>query len=314
MTTKAGALRVKDGAGLDESSKGLWRGFRLMRAGRLMKWALVGLLSVQTACGGGLLAGVGPVRSLVSGASSRVSAGFNLFTPEQDVELGRASAAEVARQSAVVEDERVTRYVQRLGDKIASRAPGYRFQYKFVVVDSPETNAFALPGGYVFVNSGAIEAARNEGELAGVLAHEISHVVLRHGTNQASKAYVAKSAMRLIDAALGGAKDDVRRLAYSLGLAGPGRLFVKSNRDAELQADVEGARLMAAAGYDPRDMASFFESLGERDGGAKANAAADDHPDPAARAAAIDGLLPTLDVSASPLHDTEEFRQMKSRL
>jgi predicted Zn-dependent protease len=282
-----------------------------MRVRGFLKWALVALLVVQTACGGGLLAGVGPVRGLFSGASSR----FNLFSPEQDVELGRASAEEIARQSVVLDDERVTRYVQRLGDKIAAGAPGYHFRYKFVVVDSPETNAFALPGGYVFVNSGAIEAARNEGELAGVLAHEISHVVLRHGTNQASKAYVAKNAARLIDTVLGGAKDDVRRFAHSLGLSGPGGLFVKFNRDAELQADVEGARLMAAAGYDPRDMASFFESLGEREGdAAKTSETADDHPRPAQRAAAIDKLLPALEVSASPTHDTEDFRQMKSRL
>ncbi|HVF44317.1 MAG TPA: M48 family metallopeptidase [Pyrinomonadaceae bacterium] len=251
----------------------------------------------------------------VSRASSNVSEGFNLFSPEQDVELGRASAEEIARQSVVVEDERVNSYVQRLGEKIAGRAQGPSFRYKFVVVDSPEANAFALPGGYVFVNSGAIEAARNEGELAGVLAHEISHVVLRHGTNQASKAYVAKSATRLIDAALGSAKDDVRRFAHSLGLKGPGGLFVKFNRDAELQADVEGARLMAAAGYDPRDMASFFESLGEREGDApKASGGADDHPRPAQRAAAIGELLPALEVSATPTHDTAEFRQMKSRL
>jgi len=282
-----------------------------MRVRRFLGWAMVALLVVQTACGGGLLAGVGPVRGLVSGASSR----FNLFSPEQDVELGRTSAEEIERQSVVLDDERVTRYVQRLGDKIAASAPGYRFRYKFVVVDSRETNAFALPGGYVFINSGAIEAARNEGELAGVLAHEISHVVLRHGTNQASKAYLAKSATRLIDAALGGAKDDVRRFAHSLGLAGPGSLFLKFNRDAELQADVEGARLLAAAGYDPRDMARFFESLAEREGDAsKAPETADDHPRPAQRAAAIDELLPTLEVSASPVRDTEDFRQMKSRL
>lgn len=282
-----------------------------MRGRRFLKWAMVALLVVQTACGGGLLAGVGPVRGLFSGASS----GFNLFSPEQDVELGRTSAEEIARQSSVLEDERVTRYVQRIGDKLAARAEGHHFKYKFVVVDSPEANAFALPGGYVFINSGAIEAARNEGELAGVLAHEISHVVLRHGTNQASKAYVAKNTMRLMDAVLGGAKDDVRRFAHSLGLSGPGALFLKFNRDAEIQADVEGARLMAAAGYDPRDMASFFESLGEHDGGdAKTPETADDHPRPAQRAAAIDELLPALEVSASPTHDTDEFRQMKSRL
>jgi beta-barrel assembly-enhancing protease len=289
----------------EKSSDESGREVRSMRGRGLTKWALIALLSVQTGCGGGLLAGA---------ASSRVSMGFNLFSPEQDVELGRASAAEVARQSDVVEDERVNEYVQRLGERVASRAPGYKFRYKFVVVDSPEANAFALPGGYVFVNSGAIEAARNEGELAGVLAHEISHVVLRHGTNQASKAYVAKNAMRLLDAALGGAKEGLRTLAYSLGLAGPGRLFMKFNRDAESQADVEGARLMAAAGYDPRDMADFFQRLDERAGDARAGETADDHPSPASRAAAISELLPALQVSASPTHDTEEFRRMKARL
>jgi predicted Zn-dependent protease len=287
----------------------------LMRGRGFLKLALTALVAVQTACGGGLLTGAWPLRGLVSGASSHVGARFNLFTPEQDIELGKASAEEVARQSKVLEDERVARYVQRLGDKIAAGAPGYHFRYKFVVVDSPETNAFALPGGYVFVNSGAIEAARNEGELAGVLAHEISHVVLRHGTNQASKVYVAKNAMRVIDAALGGAKDDVRRVAYSLGLKGPGGLFLKFNRDAELEADVEGARLMAAAGYDPRDMASFFESLGGREGDAtQTSETPDDHPQPAARAEAIERVLPALRVSATPTHDTEDFRQMKSRL
>jgi predicted Zn-dependent protease len=267
------------------------------------------LLFASVVCGA-LLALAG---GWVSRASSNMTEGFNLFSPEQDVELGRASAEEIARQSVVVEDARVNAYVQRLGEKIAGRAQGPRFSYKFVVVDSPEANAFALPGGYVFINSGAIEAARNEGELAGVLAHEISHVALRHGTNQASKAYLAKTGMRLLDAALGGAKNDLRKLAGALGLEGPGRLFVRLNRDAELQADTEGARLMAEAGYDPRDMAHFFQRLGEREDGT-AREASGDHPDPARRAAAIQGLLPSLGVGASPLHNTEEFRQIKARL
>lgn len=271
---------------------------RRVKAALLLALAACGVL---LACAGGW----------VSRASSNVSEGFNLFTPEQDVELGRASAEEIARQSVMVEDERVNAYVRRLGEKIAGRAPGHRFEYKFVVVDSPEANAFALPGGYVFVNSGAIEAARNEGELAGVLAHEISHVALRHGTNQASKAYLAKTGMRLLDAVLGGAKKDLRRLAGSLGFEGPGMLVMRLSRDAELQADTEGARLMADAGYDPRDMAHFFQRLGE---GGEAHESAGDHPDPASRAAAIERLSRSLAVSASPLHDTEEFRQVKARL
>jgi beta-barrel assembly-enhancing protease len=276
-----------------------------MRARRSKRFAAATIVFALGACV--LLAG-----GWVSRASSNVSEGFNLFSPEQDVELGRVSADEIARQSVVVRDERVNAYVQRLGEKIAARAPGYRFQYKFIVVDSGETNAFALPGGYVFINSGAIESARNEGELAGVLAHEISHVALRHGTNQASKAYLAKTGTRLLDAALGGAKKDLRRIAGALGFEGPGRLFVKLNRDAEIQADVEGARLMAEAGYDPRDMANFFERLGAR-GGETAETSGD-HPDPVNRAEAIERLLPSLEVGASPLHDSEEFRLVKSRL
>jgi beta-barrel assembly-enhancing protease len=276
-----------------------------MPARRFWSWALVALLFVQTACGG-LLAGA------EWGAQGRPHepAGFNLFTPEQDVELGDLSAGEIARQVSLLRDERVNAYVQRLGEKVAANAPGYRFPYRFVVVVSPEVNAFALPGGYVFVNTGAIEAAHSEGELAGILAHEVAHVALRHGTNQASKAYVAKTGLNLLDALTGGRRTGVGQAARAYART----LFLRFNRDAEEQADLEGARLMAAAGYDPRDMASFFESLDEREGDAGTRDAAGDHPDPSTRAAAIDELLPSLDVSASPVHDTDEFRQMKSHL
>src|SRR5207237_6669338 len=101
--------------------------------------------------------------------------------PEQDIELGRLSAEEVARQLPLLRDDRTAHYVQRLGERLADKAPGYRFKYRFFVVASPEVNAFALPGGYVFVNAGAIEAARDEGELAGGVAHEGAQVPLPPG-------------------------------------------------------------------------------------------------------------------------------------
>src|SRR5205085_12636925 len=219
-----------------------------MPARRFSSWALIALLFVQTACGG-LLAGA------EWGAPDRpqVEAGFNLFTPEQDVELGDESAGEITRQVVLLRDERANACVQRLGGKIAAGPPGYRFPYRFVVVASPEVNAFALPGGYVFVNAGAIEAAHSEGELAGILAHEIAHVALRHGTNQASKAYVAKTSLNILDALAGGSRARLCQTARAYART----LFLRYNRDAEEQADLEGARLMAAAGYDPRDMASF---------------------------------------------------------
>jgi beta-barrel assembly-enhancing protease len=265
----------------------------------------VALLFVQTACGG-LLAGA------EWGAQERPheSAGFNLFTPEQDVELGDESAGEIARQAVLLRDERTNAYVQRLGEKVAAGAPGYRFPYRFVVVVSPEVNAFALPGGYVFVNTGAIEAAHSEGELAGILAHEVAHVALRHGTNQASKAYLAKTGLNVLDAIAGGRKTNLCQAARAYART----LFLRFNREAEEQADLEGARLMASAGYDPRDMASFFASLGERGGGERTPEAQDDHPDPASRVALIEEALPSLQLSRAPVRDTEEFRRIKARL
>jgi predicted Zn-dependent protease len=243
----------------------------------------------------------------------RTGASFNLFSPEQDIELGEASAEEIRRQVVVLRDERAERYVQRLGERLAAQAPGYKFPYKFVVVASPEVNAFALPGGYVFVNKGAIEAAHSEGELAGVLAHEIAHVALRHGTTQASRAYLAKTWLSLLNTVTGGCRGEVGQLAVLIGGAGANMLFMKSNRSAEVQADAEGARLMAAAGYDPHDMANFFESLYER-GSVRAQEEVSDHPDPASRVAAIDKIIDELKPSPTPTHDSDEFRRLKARL
>src|SRR5829696_288971 len=203
----------------------------MLRAGKVTGWALLALLTLQTACGGAM-SGVGAQASL-----PHASAGFNLFSPEQDIQLGEASAEEIMRQVVVLRDERTGAYVQRLGERVAAAAPGYKFPYKFVVVASPEVNAFALPGGYVFVNEGAIEAARTEGELAGVLAHEIAHVSLRHGTTQASRAYLAKTGLGIINAITVALQGDVGRLAAVVGGAGANRFFLKSNREAEVQAD-----------------------------------------------------------------------------
>ena len=279
-----------------------------MGARKFAGLVLLALLSLQTACGGILAGGR---LGLQRGTADAPRAGFNLFSPEQDIELGEASAEEIRQQVVVVEDERTARYVQRLGERVAAAAPGYKFPYRFVVVASPEVNAFALPGGYVFVNQGAIEAARNEGELAGVLAHEIAHVSLRHGTTQASRAYLAKTGLNILNAVAGGLQGDVGRVAAAIGGAGANVLFLKSNREAELQADAEGARLLAAAGYDPRDMARFFERLYERGGEREGES---DHPDPASRVAAIAEVVAALGTTPARARDSEEFRRVRARL
>jgi predicted Zn-dependent protease len=279
-----------------------------MRAGKVTGWVLLTLLTLQAACGGAPSGGGAQV------TLPHASAGFNLFSPEQDIQLGEASAEEIMRQVVVLRDERTGRYVQRLGERVASAAPGYRFPYKFVVVASPEVNAFALPGGYVFVNEGAIGAARTEAELAGVLAHEIAHVSLRHGTTQASRAYLARTAMSVVNAVAAVGQGD---LWHAAAVACGGRVnsfFLRSNRAAELQADAEGARLLSEAGFDPRDMANFFERLDEREGDRERADAAGDHPDPASRVEAIGKVVAALAQTPAPARDSEEFRRIKSRL
>jgi beta-barrel assembly-enhancing protease len=279
-----------------------------MRAGKVTGWVFLTLLTLQAACGGALSGGVSRT------ALPHASAGFNLFSPEQDIQLGEASAEEIRRQMVVLRDKRTEAYVQRLGERVAARAPGYKFPYKFVVVASPEVNAFALPGGYVFVNEGAIEAARTEGELAGVLAHEIAHVSLRHGTTQASRAYLARTALGFINTVTSVGLGDFWHMAAAACGAGANRYFLRSNRAAELQADAEGARLLAEAGYDPRDMANFFERLDEREGEREAAATGSDHPDPASRVEAIGKVVASLGQPATRTRDSEEFRRIKLHL
>jgi predicted Zn-dependent protease len=278
-----------------------------MRAGKVMRWSLLALLTLQTACGWALSAGGAQT------ALPRASASFNLFSPEQDIQLGEASAEEIMRQVVVLRDKRTEGYVQRLGERVAAASPGYKFPYKFVVVASPEINAFALPGGYVFVNEGAIEAARTEGELAGVLAHEIAHVSLRHGTTQASRSYLARTALGVVNAVASVGEGDFWRVAAAACGAGVNRFFMRSNRAAELQADAEGARLLAEAGFDPRDMANFFERLDEREG-VRGNDGASDHPGPASRVEAIGKVVAALGQTPPRARDSEEFRRIKSRL
>nr|MDQ3805441.1 M48 family metallopeptidase [Acidobacteriota bacterium] len=252
------------------------------------------LLVIQAGCGGwrpwggGDSAGTAP-------AAPHFRPGFNLFSPEQDVELGRQSAAQIAREVPLVGDEEVAGYVSRLGARLAAHAPGEKFPYQFRVVSSREVNAFALPGGFIFVNAGTVAASRNEGELAGVVAHEIMHVALRHGTNQVSKAYLARAGLGVLGALAGSDNPDLGRVIESVGGVGANVLFLKFGRAAERQSDLGGAQILAAAGYDPRDMAGFFETLA-REGGQRLPEFLSDHPDPGNRVASINEVIPALEV------------------
>ena len=217
------------------------------------------------------------------------TAGFNLFSVEQDVEIGRQSAVEAERQLPLLRDRNVDRYLNKIISKLAAKAPGARYPYAIKAVNAAEINAFSLPGGPMYVNRGLVEAARSEAELAGVLAHEMSHVALRHGTHQASKAYLGQAGLGILGGLLGKNGNNTAQIVNAVGGLGLNAVFLKFSRDAEYQADQLGAEIMAGAGYNPVAMASFFELLrGEqgRDPG-KVERFFSSHPPPADREARI---------------------------
>ncbi|HUN89827.1 MAG TPA: M48 family metallopeptidase [Terriglobales bacterium] len=211
--------------------------------------------------------------------------GFNLFTVQQEIEVGRQNAAKVDQQYPVLpESNPISRYVQRLGERLAEQLPQPTYPFQFHVIAAKDINAFALPGGPVYVNLGTIQAASNEAQLAGVMAHEISHVYMRHSTKQASKEEVAQVPLGVVGAVLGGSMGG--SLA-NLGLQmTAGSVFLKYSRDAESQADHVGAQIMYDAGYDPYQLALFFAKLDEQSG-SHGSQFFSDHPNPGNRSQAI---------------------------
>jgi predicted Zn-dependent protease len=185
----------------------------------------------------------------------------NLFSVQQDVQAGRQAASQVERQMPMMRDAQVTSYVSSIVQRLAAQAGGPQFQYQARVVNSQEINAFSLPGGFIYVNRGLISAVRNEDELAGVLAHEIAHVVERHGTQQATKAYGAQAGVGILAQVLAGRNHRVGLPEQIIGTVGLNAAFMKFSRNAEYEADSVGAQIMSRAGYDPMAMASFFDLL-----------------------------------------------------
>ena len=249
-------------------------------------------------------------------AQTKVTPPSNKYTVQEDIKLGQEAAGEARRQLPLLRDETVESYVERLGERLVAAIPADQrhpgFRYTFDVVNVRDINAFALPGGPMFVNRGMIEAAKTEGEVAGVMAHEISHVALRHGTAQASKAtkyQIGEIIGAVAGAIVGGTAGQVISQGASFGL---GTAFMKYGREYERQADIEGAQIMARAGYDPRDMANMFRTIEQQSGGSGPEWLSD-HPNPGNRSAYITKEAEMIRVS-NPVRDTAEFDRVKSRL
>jgi beta-barrel assembly-enhancing protease len=219
--------------------------------------------------------------------------GFNLFSKQQDMELGQQAAQQVRQQYEVVQNQELQDYIRRVGEKLAAtpEAHGSGFPFSFTLLNQTEVNAFALPGGPTFVFSGLIKLSDNEGELAGVLAHEISHVILRHGTHQASKANLIQMPALLAGSVVGGgATGQLVNLGLGVGLNG---LFLKYSRDDESQADALGTRIMSEAGYNPIEMANMFEKL-QAQGGPGVPQFLSSHPNPGNRVTAVQAEIQAL--------------------
>ena len=262
-----------------------------------------------------VLAAILASAALVTG-QTKVTAPKNKYSPADDVKLGREAAAEVEKQMPMLNDDRVDDYVERVGASLVENIPAeFRhngFRYTFDVVNLREINAFALPGGPMYAHRGMIEKARTEGEMAGVLAHEISHVALRHGTAQASAAtpyQIGQVGSAILGAIIGGRAGQV---VSGVGQFGFGAAFLKYSRDYERQADILGAQIMARTGYDAREMASMFRTI-EKEGGGRAPEWLSNHPNPGNRAEYITREAQSLRV-ANPIRTSPEFESVQSRL
>jgi Zn-dependent protease with chaperone function len=250
------------------------------------------------------------------GAQTKITPPKNKYSPQDDVKLGREAAAQVEQQLPLLSDDNVTSYVSDVGQRLVAAIPAElrhpEFRYTFKVVNVKEINAFALPGGPMFVNRGMLEAAKSEGEVAGVVAHELSHVALRHGTAQETKATpyeVGTVAGAILGAIVGGNAGTLIAQGTQFGL---GTAFLRFSREFEKQADLEGSQIMARAGYDPRDMANMFKTI-EQQGGGGGPQWLSDHPNPGNRYNYIVQEAQSLHVE-NARHDSGSFQSVQARL
>jgi beta-barrel assembly-enhancing protease len=251
-------------------------------------------------------------------AQTQIKLPKNKYTPQQDVQLGREAAAEVRQQYPMITDERIARYLTKLGDRLVAEAPKELnqsvYEFSFTPVNLKEINAFALPGGPMFVHRGMFDAAASEGEVVGVMAHELSHVLLRHGTANATKAQnpwlqIGQLAGAVGGAVVGGAAGSAIAQGSQFGL---GTLLLRYSRDFEKQADLLGSQIMARAGYDPRALAHMFETIASE---AKASGGSgpqwmSSHPDPGNRTSYITKEAESLTIARAA--DVSEFATIKT--
>ena len=246
-------------------------------------------------------------RNINGGIISKMSG-----STEKEVRLGRELSAEIDRQAKFIDDPLITEYVNRVGQNIVLHSDA-KVPFTIKVIDSDEINAFALPGGFFYVNKGLLLAADNEAELAGVMAHEIAHVAARHAVENQTKASLLEYLAIGGSIFLGGIPGMIYQNTAGLGLLG---LFMKFSRGAEEEADKLGIQYLYASGYDPGAMATMFEKLeakNKKKPGFIARAFAT-HPAPPDRRAAAVALAARFPEHEEYVISSSEFQRVKGRL
>jgi predicted Zn-dependent protease len=238
-------------------------------------------------------------------------AGLALISVKQEIELGRQTQRQVKAKVPEVTDRTVASYVHSVGRRLAARSGGPKYPYSFSTANYREINAFALPGGPVWIHRGTIAAAQNEAQLASVLAHEIAHISERHAADQLTKSLVANGLLGLLGAVLG--NDRSARTAQIAAQALAGGYMLKFSRDDEREADRVGARMMRQAGWDAREMIAFMEILRRQQGRDPSSVEIflSSHPGPAERSELLRTQLRGV---SGGRKDTGQFRQIRARL
>jgi len=242
---------------------------------------------------------------------TRLRPGTNMFSPQQDIEMGREVAKEAEQELVLIKNNNANAYISALGQQIVAKSPNEnKFPFTFKIVDDKSINAFALPGGPIYVHRGAIEAADNEAQLAGVIGHEVGHVILRHGTNQVTKAQYAQAPLAILGGLLG--NSNMGALVTQLGGFAAGSILLKYSRDAETQSDLMGTQILYDMTYDPRAMAQFFDKLAKEHKGSKAEQFFSNHPIPENRIGNVNDEIRKLGSSpANPRSDSADFQEVK---
>ena len=238
-------------------------------------------------------------------------AAIDLISVADEIAIGKQAQAEVRKETPELKHAAVQAYISRIGRRLAAQTKGARYPYSFSIANYREINAFALPGGPVWVNRGAIEAARNESQLAGVLAHEIAHISQRHSAQQLSNAMVANLGFNLLGALLGNSGGaTTANIAARYVASGA---FLKFSRDDEREADRVGALIMRRAGWDAHGMIELMQTIREqqRRDPSSVEVFFSNHPAPADRIAELNRVVPK---TRTGTRDTSAFQSIRTRL